>query len=150
MEVRDVIADEALAAELRCEFGRQFLLFQGVRKSPGGPDEPLLTLTDAYIAASFSAIRPYLFELTGSIAGTAERVFGIRVRKIVEEMEPIVHDDEMAAVFDAPEGSPAMLVRRWYYLDGETILLISRSIYPKGRVLFRNELRRSEIGVSDS
>ncbi|MCP3464641.1 GntR family transcriptional regulator [Bradyrhizobium sp. CCGUVB23] len=150
LEVRDVIADEALAAELRCEFGRQFLLFQGVRKSPGGPDEPLLTLTDAYIAASFSAIRPYLFELTGSIAGTAERVFGIRVRKIVEEMEPIVHDDEMAAVFDAPEGSPAMLVRRWYYLDGETILLISRSIYPKGRVLFRNELRRSEIGVSDS
>jgi hypothetical protein len=43
-----------------------------------------------------------------------------------------------------------MLVRRWYYLDGETILLISRSIYPNGPVLFRNELRRSEIGVADS
>jgi len=145
IEIRDVIADEALAAELRCEPGRQFLLFRGIRRSPAGPDEPPLTLTDAYIAASYSAIRPHLSELTGSIAETAERMFGIRVRKIVEELEPIVYDAETAVAFDSPEGSPAILVRRWYYVDGETILLISRSIYPKGRVLFRNELRRSEV-----
>ena len=145
LEIHDVIADEALAAELRCEPGRQFLLFRGVRRSPARPDEPPLTLTDAYISASFSAIRPHLSELTGSIAGTAERVFGIRVRNIVEELEPIVHDGETAAIFDAAEGSPAMLVRRWYFLDGETVLLISRSIYPHGRVLFRNELRRNAV-----
>jgi DNA-binding GntR family transcriptional regulator len=147
LEIRDVIADEALAAELHCESGRQFLLFRGIRRSSAGP---VLTLSDVYIAASFSAIRPHLSGLTGSIAGTAERMFGIRVRNIVEELEPIVHDRETAAVFDALEGSPAMLVRRWYYLDGGTILLISRSIYPPGRVLFRNELRRSEVLVTDS
>jgi len=145
LEIRDVIVDEALATELRCEPGRQFLLFRGIRRSPAGPDEPPITLTDAYIAASFSAIRPHLSDLTGTIAGTAERVFGIRVRNIVEELEPIVHDDETATIFDAPEGSPAMLVRRWYFIDGETILLIARSIYPHGRVLFRNELRRNEV-----
>src|SRR5262245_45413427 len=33
-EIRDVIADEALAAELRCDVGRQFLLFRGIRRSP--------------------------------------------------------------------------------------------------------------------
>src|SRR6516225_2224433 len=143
IDIRDVIADAALASELRCEPGRQFLLFRGIRRSR--PDEPPLTLSDAYIAASYSAIRPYLSELTGSIAGTAERMFGIQVRTIVEELEPIVHDAETAAVFGAAVGSPAMLVRRWYFLGGETILIISRSIYPKGRALFRNELRRSEI-----
>ena len=36
IEIRDVIADEALAAELRCEPGRQFLLFRGIRRSPAG------------------------------------------------------------------------------------------------------------------
>ena len=143
IDIRDVIADATLASELRCEPGRQFLLFRGIRRSR--PDEPPLTLSDAYIAASYSAIRPYLSELTGSIAGTAERVCGIRVRNIVEELEPIVHDAETAAVFATAVGSPAMLVRRWYFLDGETILMISRSIYPKGRALFRNELRRSEV-----
>src|SRR5215470_7966311 len=145
IEIRDVIADEALAAELRCEPGRQFLLFRGIRRSPAGPDEPPITLTNAYISASFSAIRPHLSALTGSVAGTAERVFGIRVRSIVEELEPIVHDGETAAIFDTAEGSPAMLVRRWYFIDGETILLIARSIYPPGRVVFRNEMRRGEI-----
>jgi GntR family transcriptional regulator len=143
--IRDVTVDAALAAELRCEPGRQFLLFRGIRKSRTQPDEPPLTLTDAYIAASYSAILPYLSELTGSIAGTAERVFGIQVRNIVEELEPILLDAETAVVVSAPAGSPAMLVRRWYFLDGEVILLISRSIYPKGRMLFRNELHRSEV-----
>ena len=145
LDIRDVIADEALAAELRCEPGRQFLLFRGIRRSPAGPDEPPITLTNAYISASFSAIRPHLSALTGSVAGTAERVFGIRVRSIVEELEPIVHVGETAAIFDTAEGSPAMLVRRWYFIDGETILLIARSIYPPGRVVFRNEMRRGEI-----
>jgi hypothetical protein len=145
IEIRNVTVDAALAAELRCEPGRQFLLFRGIRKLPTQPDEPALTLTNAYIAASYSAILPYLSELTGTIAGTAERVFGIQVRNIVEELEPILIDAETAVVVDAPAGSPAMLVRRWYSLDGEVILLISRSIYPKGRMLFRNELHRSEV-----
>jgi len=142
LEIRDIIVDDALAVELHCESGRQFLLFRGIRRSPAGP---VLTLSDAYLNASFSAIRPYLSKLAGSIAGTAERMFGIRARNIVEELEPILHDRETAAVFDALDGSPAMLVRRWYYLDGGAILLISRSIYPAGRVKFRNELRRSEV-----
>jgi hypothetical protein len=38
-----------------------------------------------------------------------------------------------------------MLVRRWYFADGETIVLISRSIYPSGRAVFRNELRRNGV-----
>jgi DNA-binding GntR family transcriptional regulator len=144
IEIRDVIVDAALAAELRCEPGRQFLFFRGVRRPLTRPDEPPLTLSDVYIAASYSAIRPFLSELPGTIAGTAEQVLGVQVRNIVEELEPMVHNNETAGAFSAPVGSPAMLVRRWYFLDGETILLISRSIYPKG-VLFRNELRRSEV-----
>src|SRR5262249_47684413 len=103
IQIRDVIADEALAAELRCEPGRQFLFFRGIRRSRIRPEEPPLTLSDGYIAASYSAIRPYLSELTGSVAGTAERLFGIQVRKIVEELEPIVHDAETAEIFAAPE-----------------------------------------------
>jgi GntR family transcriptional regulator len=145
IEIRDVVADATLATQLRCEPGRQFLLFRGIRRSRTQPDELPLTLTDAYIAASYSSILPYLSELTGSIAGTAERVFGVKVRNIVEELEPIVLDAEKAAVFGDRAGSPAMLVRRWYFLDGEIILLISRSIYPKERVVFRNELHRSEV-----
>jgi DNA-binding GntR family transcriptional regulator len=143
LEVRDVIADETLASELRCEPGRQFLLLRGIRKSRLRPNEPPLALVDAYIAASYSAIRPYLFQLTESVAGTVERVFGVRVRSIVQELEPVVLDSMAASSLDTPAGAPAMLVRRWYFLDGEMTLLVARSVYPKGRLPFRTELRRS-------
>jgi len=143
IEMRDVIADEALAKELRCEPGRQFLLFRGIRRTQTRPDDPPLALADAYIAASYATIRPHLSRLEQSIAGTAERVLGVRVRTIVQELEPVLLDVGAATALDAPEGGPAMLVWRWYYLDGETILLISRSVYPQGRLRFRTELRRS-------
>jgi DNA-binding GntR family transcriptional regulator len=146
LEIRDVIVDAALAAVLRCEPGRQFLLLRGVRRSRLRPEERPMALADAYIAASYSAaIRPYLSELKASIAATAERALGIRVQRIVQELEPIILDTEPAASLDAEPGDPAMLVRRWYFLDGETSWLISRSIYPRGRLSFRTELRRGEI-----
>jgi hypothetical protein len=75
--------------------------------------------------------------------------FAADCRAALLNVEPMVHNNETAGAFSAPVGSPAMLVRRWYFLDGETILLISRSIYPKG-VLFRNELRRSEVSCPGS
>jgi GntR family transcriptional regulator len=145
LDIRDVIVDSSLAAELRCESGRQFLLLRGIRRSRLRPEEPPMALADAYIAASYSAaIRPYLSDLKESIAGTAERALGIRVQKIVQELEPIVLDGEAAAKLEAQPGGPAMLVRRWYFLAGETLWLISRSNYPSGRMSFRTELHRGE------
>ena len=36
-----------------------------------------------------------------------------------------------------------MLVWRWYYLDNTDLLMIGRSIYPQGRMVFRTELTRA-------
>ena len=146
LEIRDVVADDALAAALRCEPGRQFLLLRGVRRSHTRPDEAPLALTEAYINPSYAAIRPHLAALGESIAGTAEQVLGVRVQSIVQELEPMVLDVEQAAHLSAPAGVPAMLVRRWYVLDGAVTLLASRSVYPQGRGLFRTELRRERFG----
>lgn len=145
VEIRDVIADEALAEMLRCEPGRQFLHLRGIRRSRVQPNDPPLAVTDAFVAASYGAIRPHLSSLTESIAGTAEQHLGVRVRRIVQELEPMLLDIETSAALDASVGSPAMLVRRWYFLDGETPFQISRSVYPRGRIPFRTELWRNPI-----
>jgi GntR family transcriptional regulator len=139
LDIKDVIADAAL----RCEPGRQFLLLRGVRRPHDRPDEPPMALTDAYINATYSTIRPRLAMLTESIASTAEKFLGVRVKSITQELEPVVLDAEQAARLFAPMGGPAMLVRRWYFLDDAVALLISRSVYPHGRLLFRTDLRRS-------
>ena len=149
LEITNVIADEELAAELRCEPGRQFLMLHGIRRSRARPDAPAMALTDAYINASYGAIRAHLASLTGSVASTAEKFLGVRVQSIAQELEPMVLDAEQAASLSAEVGSPAMLVKRWYYLDDEVILLISRSVYPRGRLPFRNVQRRGPPPLSE-
>ena len=65
-------------------------------------------------------------------------------QRIVQELRPIALDASAATSLAAPVDSPAMLVWRWYYLDNDDLLLVSRSIYPQDRMVFRTELTRSE------
>ena len=142
--VTAVMADPVLAAKLHCEEGRQFLLARGLRRHRNQPDEPPLALVFTYVNAIYSVIRPHLLTLSESVATTMEKLLGVRVQRIVQELEPVLLDAEAAASLAAPAGDPAMLVRRWYYLDGDELLLASRSIYPQGRLMYRTELRRTE------
>jgi DNA-binding GntR family transcriptional regulator len=110
----------------------------------GHSEEPPIALVWAYVNATYELLRPKLTNLTESIASTAEKFLQIRAQRIVQELRPIVLDPDAAASLVAPVGSPAMLVRRWYYLDNDDLLLVSRSIYPQERMVFRTELTRSE------
>jgi DNA-binding GntR family transcriptional regulator len=140
--ITDVVADAALAAELGSEEGRQFLLARGIRRRRNRPDEPPLALVSAYINATYGAVRPQLPTLSESIATTMEKLLGVRVQRIVQELEPVILDAEAAASLDVPVGGAAMLVRRRYYLSTGELLLASRSIYPQGRQVYRTELQR--------
>jgi len=143
LEIHDVVADPALAAELRCAEGRQFLLLRGIRRRRGRPGDPPMALVDAYIGAPYSEIRfPQHQPLTESIAGTAEKRFGVRVVRIVQEMEPVLLTSQEGAALIADPALPALRVRRWYFLEDGEALLISRSVYPQGRLVHRTELFR--------
>lgn len=144
LEVTDVIADAALALELGCEEGRQFVMLRGVRRRRGRTEEPPLASVCAYISATYGAIRPYLFALSESVARTAEKQLGVRVQRIVQELEPMLLDAGEAADLVAPSGGAALKVRRWYYLDGAELLLAAHSVYPQGRMVYRTELQRND------
>jgi len=146
LEITDVVADAALAAQLRCEQGRQFIKLHGERGLRSGPDAPIALVT-AYVSATYGLLRPQLKALTESLAGIAEKVLNVRVKRIVQELEPTVLNADQAARLIAPMGSPAMLVRRWYYLDNDDLLFTSRSLYPQGRLSFRTELTRSAFAT---
>jgi len=144
LTLSDIVADVGLACRLRCEEGRQFVLLRGVRRRRGHPEEPPIALVQAYVNAAYGSIRPFLTALSESIAGTADKALGVRVQRIVQELEAVLLDAGEAETLTAPEGGPAMLVRRWYHLDNEEPLLISRSVYPRGRLVYRTELRRGD------
>jgi GntR family transcriptional regulator len=144
LEVTDLAADRALAAQLHCEEGRQFILLRGERRRRSHPDEPPIALVNVYVSSTYGLIRSQLSELTESLASTAEKVLNVRVQRIVQELQPMVLGADEAPELAAAVGCPAMLVWRWYYLKSDDLLFISRSIYPHGRMAFRTELTRSE------
>jgi DNA-binding GntR family transcriptional regulator len=149
LEISDVVADAALASQLRCEEGRQFIKLRGERGLRGGPDAPIALVT-AYVNAAYGLLRPQLKVLTESLASLAEKALNIRVKRIVQELEPTVLDADQAARLIAPNGSPAMLVRRWYYLDNDDLLFTTQSTYPLGRLTFRTELTRSAFAAENA
>jgi DNA-binding GntR family transcriptional regulator len=143
LEITDVVADATLAAQLHCEEGRQFIKLRGERGLRDGSDAPLALVT-GYVNATYGLLRPHLRAITEALASIAERVLNVRVQRIVRELEPTVLDADQAARLLAPVGSAAMLVRRWYYLENDDLLLASRSVYPQGRLAFRTVLTRAK------
>src|SRR6516225_7837250 len=105
---------------------------------------PRVALVWAYVNATYELLRPKLTNLTESIASTAEKFLQVRTQRIVQELRPIALDPDAAASLAAPVGSPAILVWRCYYLDNDDLFVVSRSIYPQDRMVFRTELTRSE------
>jgi DNA-binding GntR family transcriptional regulator len=148
IEVTDVVADATLASQLRCEEGRQFIMLRGERGLRDGPDAPIALVT-AYVSATYGLLRPQLWVLTESLASLAQKVLNVRVQRIVQELEPNVLDADQAARLLAPVASPAMLVRRWYYLDNDDLLFSSRSLYPQGRLAFRTVLTRAKSATEN-
>jgi len=143
-EVTDIVADAELASQLRCEKGRKFIMLRGERRRLGHSEEPPIALVWAYVNATYELLRPKLTSLTESIARTAEKFLQVRVQRIVQELRPIALDAGPATSLVARVGSPAMLVWRWYYLDNDDLLIVSRSVYPQERMVFRTELTRSQ------
>src|SRR6516165_10360413 len=143
LDITDVVADSALAAQLRCEAGRQVIMLRGERRRWGHPEEPPIALVRGYVNAVYGLIRPELAKPSEALASIAERALNVRVQRIVQELQPIALDADEAASLAAPVGSPAILVWRWYYLDNDDLIIIARSTYPQGRMVFRTELMRS-------
>ena len=150
LEITDVVADATLASQLRCEEGRQLIMVRGERGPRNGLEDAPIALVTVYVNATYGLIRPQLRMLTESLARTAEKALNVRVQRIVQELEPTVLDADQAASLAAPVGSPAMLVWRWYYLDHDDLLAISRSLYPQRRLAFRTELTRTESAVENA
>src|SRR5215470_6899357 len=144
LDVADVVADAELAAQLRLDEGRQFIKFRGERGLRGQSEDVPIALVTGYVNAAYGLLRPQLRALTEALATVAEKVLNVRVKQIVQELEPTVLDADQAARLIAPVGSPAMLVRRWYYLDNDDLLFTTRSTYPHGRLTFRTVLTRAQ------
>jgi GntR family transcriptional regulator len=149
MSVEDVVADAELAEKLRTREKQGFVLINGARYDRENADMPV-GLVEVYVDATYGGIRDHARQMNVSVAETIEKLYGISIARIEQEIAvELLTADQAASLGVAPD-TPALVVRRWYSGDNGRIFEIAFSRYPMGRFAYRNVLLRRDqkLGMS--
>ncbi|MBW6506718.1 MAG: GntR family transcriptional regulator [Rhodobacteraceae bacterium] len=142
--VEDVLADAALASDLRCGVGQSFVRIVGLRYREDDTSSTPVGYVEVFIDASFGRIRAHLQDLKSSIAETLERLYEMRIFRIEQEISVMVLPETIAVQLQVASGTPAMLIRRRYVVESGRVVETAFSYYPIGQFEYRNVLLRNK------
>lgn len=142
IRLEDIEASDEQAAELGCKPGQKFLRISGLRQRVEMPDAPPIGLTEIYVNGAFSGIRPDVSEHIGAISDLIHKRYGHRAEEIRQEIAACALRKVEADLLEAPRGSSALRIRRWYYAPDGEMLEYSVSLHPAGRFSFVSRVRR--------
>lgn len=142
-EIRDLVADAAVAAELGGQPGQAWIAFAGHRHVPGDAGPPFCW-TAAHVAARFGDIRRDLAlgePVTTPIYRQVCDRFGLRIGEVRQTVRAVALDEAGAARLGVAAGSPGLSIRRQYLdMDGAPIET-ALNLYPAGRFEYAMRLR---------
>ena len=124
----------ALAEQIGEETPGKWARYRGVR---AGADGAPIAVTDAYIhpdlahhAAEVNPFEPTIFR-------QLERLAGVRVASVTQDIEAVPASAAMAQALDVPRRSPCLRILRCYVDADERIVEISDSYHPSDRFAYR-------------
>lgn len=142
-KVEDIVADRALAREIGCEPGSNWLHIATVRADKN-PRNPPICWTDSYVLPQYSGLRTLLKgDSTALISDLIEKRYGRRSAEVQQSITATGVPAAMANELGVKPGSSALkIVRRYVDRAGEAFST-TVSIHPEGRFKFSMVLRRS-------
>lgn len=140
--IEDIEAGEDFAAETGCRPGQKFLKISGLRETVADPEAPPIGWTEIYINGAFSGIRDKVGEHVGAISDLVHQHYGYRAEEIRQDIAACALRKMEAERLEAPRGSPALRIRRWYHAPDGELLEYSVSLHPAGRFSFVSRMRR--------
>lgn len=118
-----VQTDGRLARFLGCDELRQWYVIEGVRFEPS--DQRPLGLTRVYVDAARAAIPPDVHLAHRPVYEWLEEKYGIRARRISQEISAVALADFEAAVLLERPGLPALRIVRRYFDEGNRLFQIA-------------------------
>lgn len=140
LQTKRIACDAALAEELECEVGDEWLQVTSLRAVPGHPRPVCMTV--AYVSARLPNIAKQLQGLTGPISAMLERVYGVRISRIEQRIQAVRLAKRPAKLLRASEGSPALRAIRRYYDNRGALIELSNAIHPGERFTYVTRLER--------
>lgn len=141
LSCREVTAGPALAEQLGFKTGMVLSEAAFVRKTHG--DSLPMSYLLIYVHPRYAAAQETPAVSNTPIYKNIERLFGVRVHEIQQDITATSLSVEMATTLQAEPGTAALEIRRFYYDKNEMLLQATISYYPAGRYIQSGRFRAS-------
>jgi GntR family transcriptional regulator len=139
---RNLMANAALARQLRCGEGEQWLELDTCRYGVEG-GEPIVHMR-VFVRPECHGIREAVERRGAWIYGLVEKYGGERILQAQQIVGAVAVPAASARVLGVKARSPGMLVRRFYLGRQDRLLSASLNVYPVGRFEFTTTWRLEE------
>jgi DNA-binding GntR family transcriptional regulator len=136
---REVIADDALAAQLHCSPGKAWAEITILRRMQS--DKVLLNYLQVYLRPEFADVVGAQTVLRQPVYSLVEARYGVRIVEVLQEITAAGLAPEMALALGAAKDQPSMRITRYYLDRAGSILLVGIGHYPSGRYTQRTRFR---------
>ena len=136
---RLLVADAALAVQLRCQEGEQWLEWNTCRFPVDG-GEPIVHMR-VFVRPECEGMRDELVSGQAWVFGLIEKYGGERILEAKQIVSAIAVPAESARLLGVKARSAGLLVRRFYLGRNDRLLSVSLNVHPPGRVEFTTTWR---------
>jgi DNA-binding GntR family transcriptional regulator len=140
VEMEDVAARGAMAAQLGCRPGKHWLRSAGVRYAIA--DQTPMCWNEVWIDAAYSELRSEIGTARTAICAMIESRFGETIVEVEQLLSATILEAEQARLLDVDPGEPALKITRRYFVTGHRLVELATSIHPADRFTYAMTMRR--------
>ena len=145
VSMREVTVDDALAQRVDFKPGQLLSEAAFLRKSKGEGLPMSYVLIYVHPRYAQAQVTPPVSN--SPIYKNIERLYGVRVQEIRQDITATLLDAELASILQAPQDSAALEIRRFFYDLNEVLIQTSISYYPSGRYIQSGHFRATNGGT---
>lgn len=131
VSTQEVVLSRELASLIECRPGLHLSEVTFLRRTPGTPLP--MSFVRIYVPLRFAPAQDTPQVISSPIYQNIERMFGVRVEEIRQDVTATVLDDELADVLQAKVGEAALQITRFYYDANQQMVQVTISYYPSSR-----------------
>jgi DNA-binding GntR family transcriptional regulator len=141
-EIAEIVADDTLAARIRCRPGQRWLRLLTTRGDPHRPDRPI-ACTSVYIDPAYGpGVRRRVRDSKELISTIIEQEHGTYATEVRQEIRAVSLSPAVARRLGCEAGAPALEVTRHYRDQTGRSFEITISVQPADRFSYVLSLRR--------
>ena len=139
--VGDIVTDKTKSSHLGVGLGSKWLHIAHSRQNKNTQDNHVFCWTDVFIAYQYKDIVLRDLECNhGALSVLIEAASGRRIMQIEQTIKAIYMPEHLAVFFGVDKASPALEIRRRYFLSAQDLVQVSVSIYPADRYEYTTRL----------